>query len=348
MSTTETPRPDETRTSGLTRRTMMKGAAWSLPVLAATAAAPAHAASVPVTPPCPTFDACGLYGSSGSVVFRYSGSPATTGGGFTVNENSGPFAGSYWSSNLAFGPYVSPDCTGVSYVFYGSRYNNSFLNIYRAKAGAAGQNPTVEIVGPIPSGPSWAAWGGMACDPFGDLWMISNLTALSTTQIARVTPQTASTLSSTFVMSAVGLVAGGPNAAVAASGTIIPDITFTGDGRMYGLIYSTAAGSSGQVWLCEYLTDTLTAGGKMTISPIRQITGPVATVSTSLYGFAWLGSSTTADSGAFYAVHGGTGELYRIDPATGVSVSAGTKTSPATYDYAATDLASAPVGGCSI
>ncbi|MFD6700273.1 MULTISPECIES: hypothetical protein [unclassified Microbacterium] len=331
----------------MSRRTLVTGSVWSIPVVVAATAFPAAAAS-PNPQPCPTFDACGLYGSSGSVIFRYAGDPATTGPGFTVQENSGQFAGSYWSSNLAIGPYVSAACPTPTYVFYGSRYSNSFLNIYRARAAGTGLDPIVEIVGPIPSGPTWAAWGGMACDPLGNLWMISNLTALSTTQIARVNPQNASTLTSTFALSGVGLVAGGANAAVAASGTIIPDITFTGDGRMYGLIYSTAAGSSGQVWLCEYLTDTLTAGGRMTISPIRQITGPAASASTSIYGFAWLGSAINAESGLFYAVHGGTGQLYAIDPNTGISATAGTKTSPATYDYAVTDLASAPVGGCSI
>jgi len=345
--TANAPVPADAPRNQIDRRKVVRGAAWSIPVIAMTSAAPALAASVPTPDPCPTFDPCGLYGSSGSVVFRYQGDPADTGGGYTVNQNSGQFAGSYWSSNLAFGPYVSPGCTGPSYVFYGSRYNNGYPNIYRARAGAAGQQPTVEVVGPLPSMPTWAAWGGMACDPVGDLWMITNLTALSTTQIARATPLSAGTLSSSYVLSGVGLTAGGANAAVAASGTIIPDITFTADGRLYGLIYSTAAGSSGQVWLCEYLTATLAAGAKVTISPIRQVTGPVATLTTSIYGFAWLGSGTTADSGLFYAADG-SGRLYKIDPTTGVSAAAGSKTSPATYDYALTDLASAPVAGCAI
>lgn len=348
MASAESPRDHENSPqSGVSRRAVALGSAWAVPAVALAVAVPGASASTPPDP-CPTFDPCGLYGSSGSVIFRYSGNPANTGGGFTVNENSGQFAGSYWSSNLAIGPYVSPTCTDPVFVFYGSRYNNSYLNVYRALAGATGQPPAVEVVGPVPSGPVSGVWGGMACDTAGDIWMISNLTALSATTIARANPQTASTLTTSFVRSGGGLVGGGANARVAASGTVIPDITFTPDKRMFGLIYSTAAGSSGQVWLCEYLTGTLAAGAPMTIEPLVRVTGPVATASTSIYGFAWLGATGVAEEGVFYAVNGGNGLLYRIDPATGVSSAAGTKTSPATYDYAATDLASAPFPGCTI
>ena len=349
-----TPRSDKHNdAAGLTRRTVMAGSAWAVPAVTLAAAVPGAVAST--TPPdsCPSFDPCGLYGSSGSVIFQYSGEPATTGSGFTVQENSGQFASSYWSSSLAFGPTAAPDplypdCEGTPYVFYGSRYSNAFLSIYRARAGADGAAPTVEVVGDIPRGPIAAPWGGLACDLSGDLWMVSNLTALSATQLAKVTPLNSSTLSSTFVMSGQGLVGAGPNAAVASSTSlVIPDITFSGDGRMYGLVLSYAAGTFGQVWLCEYLPDTLTEGGQMSLSPLVQVTGPAATTSTNNYGFAWLGSTNQADSGAFYSARYD-GQLYRIDPATGVSEVAGSKTSPATYDYALTDLASSPLGGCTI
>lgn len=62
------------KTNGIDRRTILKGAAWSAPVLAAAVAAPIAAASTPVCPPCLKAGVIGGALTSQSVVVGNKGS----------------------------------------------------------------------------------------------------------------------------------------------------------------------------------------------------------------------------------------------------------------------------------
>ncbi|WP_424937383.1 MULTISPECIES: hypothetical protein [Bacteria] len=335
-----TSEENEKEPVGVSRRTVVRGAAWSVPVIAAATSVPFAAASVPAE--CVSYDPHGVYGSSGQAIFQYvgTGNPST----FTVPKTD---AGYDWAGNLAFGldKVGQPNCQGASFAFYGSTWDNAANrnHLYKAIPDPA-TNGTTSIVTDLgtfdclSSGGYSPAWGGMAVDTAGDVWAVSNTANMATVQVARIDPITLACQSNT-----PGAVGVGPHAAKIQSGYVGPDLTFTPDGQMWGLIWDA---TSNEFWMSRY---HLTAGAKLGVEPVFRVTGAVPALYEMRYldGLAWKGTAATYDSGLFYIAWGGPvrGDVYVIDPRTGDSSLAASKTLPddTGSTYRLEDLASAPV-----
>ncbi|MDR6865759.1 hypothetical protein J2Y69_000341 [Microbacterium resistens] len=329
--------------TGVSRRTIVKGAAWSLPVIATAVAIPMSSASTPSQ--CVSYDPHGVYGSSGQAIFQYVGdrNPAT----FTVPQT-GPFYD--WAGSLGFGldKVPQPNCGAASYAFYGVTWDTSAGNqnhLYKAIPDP-NTNGTTSIVtdlgtfGCLPTGGYQAAWGGLAVDTGGNVWAVANTSYMSTTQVALIDPLTLACQTS-----APGTVGIGPNAAkVQPNGLMAADITFTPNGELWGLIWDNV---SGEYWMARY---HFTPGAQLGVEPVFRVTGEIGTTVTEMIyldGLAWKGTGADYTSGTFYVAWGGgsRGDVYAVDPNTGVSTLVASKTLPdgTGSTYRLEDLASAPV-----
>ena len=255
-------------------------------------------------------DPAGLYGSSGNQIFKFVGLQ----GGQASTElvaQTAPGAPNYWSSNLGLGP----DAQG-GLQFVGSRYNTGYPQLYGLKDGAS----EITEIGSAPQ--ASVRWGGLSVAPDGSIWQGTNLQSTGATRISRFDAQ-----------AGTGVISGPLQSTVAGDrvwnggGVVAPDYAFDGAGNLFGLAFN-----GGEGWIYRYNVDTFSAAG-MTVTPWLQISGPALTAGSSNYGFAWLG-------GSWYSANSN-GVLFRIDAQTGASAVAGQVTTPPTFDYRLTDLASA-------
>jgi LPXTG-motif cell wall-anchored protein len=266
---------------------------------------PLTAATAPVQ-----IDPAGLYGSSGNQIFKFTGLQNGQ-AGTELTAQTAPGAPAYWSSNLGLGR----DAQG-SLEFVGSRYNTGQPALYSLKNGAS----SITEIGSAPQ--TSAAWGGLSVAPDGGIWQGTNLQSTGNSRLSRFDQQ-----------AGTGVISGPLTSTLAGDriwdggGVVAPDYAFDAAGNLFGLVFNRGEG-----WIYRYNIDSFSASG-MTVTPWLQISGPALTAGSSNYGFAWLG-------GNWYAGNGN-GTLYRINAETGASVVAGEVTTPSTFDYRLTDLASA-------
>ncbi|MDR6865728.1 hypothetical protein J2Y69_000310 [Microbacterium resistens] len=335
---------EEASSTGLSRRTIVKGGAWSVPIIAAAVAIPTSSASVPTA--CVSYDPHGVYGSSGQAIFQYVGdrNPAT----FTVPKT-GPFYD--WAGSLGFGldKVPQPNCGAASYAFYGVTWDRSAGNqshLYKAvpdsnTKGATSIVTDLGTFGCLPIGGYQAAWGGLAVDTVGNVWAVSNTAAMNVAQVALIDPLTLACQTND-----AGTYGIGPNAAkVQPGGLMGPDITFTPDGGMWGLIWDNV---SSEYWMARY---HFTPNMQLGVEPVFKVSG--GTIGTSAWemrfldGLAWKGTGATYDSGMFYVAYGGPvlGDVHSLDPNTGLAARVAGKTLPDNTgsNYKLEDLASAPI-----
>ncbi|WP_343876780.1 LPXTG cell wall anchor domain-containing protein [Arthrobacter russicus] len=266
---------------------------------------PLTAATAPVQ-----IDPAGLYGSSGNQIFKFTGLQNGQ-AGTELTAQTAPGAPAYWSSNLGLGR----DAQG-SLEFVGSRYNTGYPALYSLKNGAS----SITEIGSAPQ--TSAAWGGLSVAPDGGIWQGTNLQSTGNSRLSRFDQQ-----------AGTGVISGPLTSTLAGDriwdggGVVAPDYAFDAAGNLFGLVFNRGEG-----WIYRYNIDSFSASG-MTVTPWLQISGPALTAGSSNYGFAWLG-------GNWYAGNGN-GTLYRINAETGASVVAGEVTTPSTFDYRLTDLASA-------
>lgn len=257
-----------------------------------------------------TINPAGLYGSSGNQIFEFVGADGQKTTQVTAQTAAG--APDYWASNLGLGP----DSTG-GLQFVGSRYNTAYPQLYGLKNGDSG----ITEIGSAAQ--AQQAWGGLSVSPDGTVWQGTNLQTAQNTRLSRFDPRTGATVISGPVTSTQS------DDQVWANGLAAPDYAFDQDGNLFGLIFGNGEGK-----IYRYNVDSFSAES-MTATPVLSISGPALAAGTANYGFAW-------HAGAWYSGNAD-GTLYRIDPKTGESAVAGRVTTPATYDYRLTDLASAEV-----
>lgn len=252
----------------------------------------------------------GLYGSSGNQIFQFTGLESGSAGTELVAQTA-PGAPLYWSSNLGLGRDAQGELQ-----FIGSRYNTGYPQLYALKNGA----DAITEIGSAPQ--ASAAWGGLSVAPDGAVWQGTNLQSTGATRLSRFDLQTGA-----------GVVSGPITSTLAGDsvwnggGVVAPDYAFDAEGNLYGLAFN-----GGQGWIYRYNVDTFSAAG-MTVTPWLSISGPALAAERSNYGFAWLGDSWYSGNAD--------GTLYQINPISGTSMAAGRVTTPPTFDFRLTDLASA-------